>query len=59
MDVKKKILQHLDKEGDDARGKDGDALLKELEERYDAPREVIEQTIADWMAGEKEKQDAR
>lgn len=55
MDVKKKILQHLDEEADSARNKDGDALLKELEERYDAPREVIEHTIADWMAGEKVK----
>lgn len=59
MDVKKKILQHLDEEADSARNKDGDALLKELEERYDAPREVIEHTIADWMAGEKVKQGAR
>ncbi|WP_020397993.1 hypothetical protein [Kordiimonas gwangyangensis] len=55
MDVKKKILQHLEKEGDDARHKDGDALIDEIEAKYDAPREVIEQTVADWMAGEKLK----
>ncbi len=30
MDVKKKILQHLEKEGDDARHKDGDALSMRL-----------------------------
>jgi len=54
MNMKKKILKDL--EGRSNTGTtDGDALLKELESRYDAPREVIEKIIADWMAGEKRR----
>lgn len=55
MNVKKQILKHLDKEGDAARSRNGDALIDELEAEFDAPREVIEQILADWMAGEKQK----
>ncbi|WP_262690155.1 hypothetical protein [Kordiimonas aestuarii] len=53
MDVKNKVLKHLDDMGDTAKAKDGEELIDELAERYDAPREAIEQIIADWMAGEK------
>lgn len=54
MDDRKKILKDLESRSNDGTT-DGDALIKELESRYDAPREVIEKTIADWMAGEKQK----
>ncbi|WP_417449355.1 hypothetical protein [Kordiimonas sp.] len=52
MDTNDKIYQHLE-QMDDAQSKDGDALLKELEDRYDTPRETLEKIIADWMAGAK------
>ena len=59
--MKKKVLKHLDSMGPDARDKHGEELLRELEREHDAPREMLEQIIADWMAGEKhsKNEDAR
>ena len=54
-DVKKEVVKDLEEMGTSAREKDGDALLDELARRYDAPREAIEKTVADWMAAEGPK----
>ena len=61
MDLKQKVMKQLNDMDGNARTRHGDELLREIEREHDAPREALEQIIADWMAGEKhsKNEDAR
>tara|TARA_B100001167_G_C16572360_1_gene213120 strand:+ start:344 stop:541 length:198 start_codon:yes stop_codon:yes gene_type:complete len=55
--IQEKILKHLNGLNDLDQQTGSDNLIDTLAERYDAPRNVVEQVIAEWSAGRTEADD--
>lgn len=50
-DLKQKIIDHLDGLNKLESETGSDNLVNTIAERYDAPKQVVQQVIAEWSAG--------
>ena len=55
--VQQKILKHLDGVNQLEQQTDSNNLIDTLAKRYDAPRTIVEQVIAEWSAGRNKVDD--
>lgn len=55
--VQQKILKHLDGVNQLEQQTDSNNLIDTLAKRYDVPRNVVEQVIAEWSAGRNKVDD--
>ena len=53
VNIKSKILKHLNGLNNLEKQSDSEKLIDVIAQRYDAPKEIVRQVIAEWSAGRK------
>jgi len=56
-ELKEKILKHLEGLHELEHQKGSDEMIEIIAERYNVPRKIVEQVIAEWSAGRKKLRD--